>query len=240
MKIWHVGASSSPFRVDGVSRTVWLLSREQAKIGADVSLILDEAPDEAAKEIAAEVGLKLVHVDASHLNYASQVNLLLEREAPEIVHMHSVFVPRQATLGKILTRTGLPYIITPHGGLAPQVLRRGVVKKSVYAFLRERPRFMGSSAVALVTPAEERAVRSFIPNYSKPIRWMPNPVEIDKLDPHRWQGVQKKRRLVYLGRFDVLVKGIDILVEIARLLPDMQVDLYGTEDPKTRDWLNRI
>ena len=99
---------------------------------------------------------------------------------------------------------------------------------------------MGSSAVLLVTPAEERAVRSFIPQYSKPVRWMPNPVEVEKLDPHCWQGAQKQKRVVYLGRFDVLVKGIDILVEIARLLPDMQFDLYGTEDPKTLEWLNRI
>jgi glycosyltransferase involved in cell wall biosynthesis/peptidoglycan/xylan/chitin deacetylase (PgdA/CDA1 family) len=240
MKIWHVGASPSPFRVDGVSRTVWLLSREQARLGHDVSLILDDPPDQAAKDIAAESGLKLIDVNASHLTYSAQAAALVAREQPQIVHMHSVFVPRQATLGKLLSKAGIPYVITPHGGLAPQVLRRGVVKKSVYAFLRERPRFLSSSAVLLVTPAEERAVRSFIPNYSKPVRWMPNPVEVEKLDPHRWQGVQKHRRLVYLGRFDVLVKGIDILVEIARLLPDMQVDLYGTEDPKTLDWLNQI
>jgi peptidoglycan/xylan/chitin deacetylase (PgdA/CDA1 family)/glycosyltransferase involved in cell wall biosynthesis len=226
--------------VDGVSRTVWLLSREQARLGHDVSLILDQAPDQAARQIAAETGLKLFYLDAAQSSYAAQATELLGRDAPEVVHMHSVFVPRQATLGKLLNKAGIAYIITPHGGLAPQVLRRGVVKKSVYAFLRERPRFMGASAIALVTPAEERAVRSFIPGYSRLVRWMPNPVEIDNLDPHRWQGVQKRKRLVYLGRFDVLVKGIDILIEIARLLPDMQVDLFGTEDSKTLQWLNRI
>jgi peptidoglycan/xylan/chitin deacetylase (PgdA/CDA1 family) len=119
-------------------------------------------------------------------------------------------------------------------------LRRGVVKKSVYAWLRERPRFMGSSAVALVTPAEERAVRSFIPDYHKPVRWMPNPVDVEKLEPNRWLGVRKPNQLVYLGRFDVLVKGIDILIEIARLLPEMKVDLYGTEDERTLPWLNKL
>src|SRR3954468_3157115 len=239
MKIWHVGASSSPYRVDGVSRTVWLLSREQAKLSHDVSLIFDTPPDEAAVEIAREAGMKLVHIDATYMTYPRELQKLLEGpKRPQIVHMHSVFILRQATLGRILNEYDIPYVITPHGGLAPQVLRRGVVKKSIYAWLRERPRFMGSSAVALVTPAEERAVRSFIPNYHRPVRWMPNPVEVDKLDPHRWQGVpqDEAKRLVFLGRFDVLVKGIDILVEIARLLPEVKVELYGTEDPKTLDW----
>jgi glycosyltransferase involved in cell wall biosynthesis/peptidoglycan/xylan/chitin deacetylase (PgdA/CDA1 family) len=240
VKIWQVGASSSPFRVDGVSRTVWLLSPQQAKLGHDVSLIMDEKPEQAAEEIAGESKMKLLHVDAPMHGYADQIRHMLEREKPDVVHMHSVFIPRQSTLGRILNEMGIPYVITPHAGLAPQVLRRGVVKKSLYAWLRERPRFMGSAAVALVTPAEERAVRSFIPEYRNPIRWMPNPVDVEKLEPNRWQGARDPNQLVYLGRFDVLVKGIDILIEIARLLPEMKVDLYGTEDERTLPWLNKL
>lgn len=227
-------------RVDGVSRTVWLLSREQAKLGHDVTLVVDTPPDQAAMDIVKAHGMKIIQVEANLLTYASVIRRILEREQPEIVHMHSVFVVRQATLGKVLNDMGIPYVITPHGGLAPQVLRRGIVKKTIYALLRERPRFMGAHAVALVTPAEERAVRAFIPNYRNTIRWMPNPVEVENLDPHRWQGVSDKPRAVYLGRFDVLVKGIDILVEIARRVPEVQFDLYGTEDPKTLEWLNRL
>jgi len=238
MKIWHVGAAPNPFRVDGVSRTVWLLSTEQARLGHEVSLILDGEPTPEAHGMAGAVGLKL-H-DLSSGAYAQQVEELLKTLRPDVVHMHSVFIPRQAVLGKVLRKLGVPYVITPHAGLAPQVLARGRVKKSVYSVVRERPRFMRAAAVALVTPAEEKAVRSFIPRYGGIVRWMPNPVEVSMLDPARWHGVAEQKRLVFLGRFDVLVKGIDILVEIARLLPDVKVDLYGTEDPKTLDWLKRL
>jgi peptidoglycan/xylan/chitin deacetylase (PgdA/CDA1 family) len=65
-------------------------------------------------------------------------------------------------------------------------------------------------------------------------------VDVELLDPHRWHGPQQQKRVVFLGRFDVLVKGIDVLLETARRLPDVQFDLYGTEDAKTRDWLNRL
>jgi glycosyltransferase involved in cell wall biosynthesis/peptidoglycan/xylan/chitin deacetylase (PgdA/CDA1 family) len=238
MKIWHVGAAPNPFRVDGVSRTVWLLSTEQARLGHEVSLILDGEPTPEAHEMAAAVGLKL-H-DLSSGAYANQVEELLGALRPDVVHMHSVFIPRQAVLGKVLRKAGVPYVITPHAGLAPQVLARGRVKKAVYSIVRERPRFMHAAAVALVTPAEEKAVRAFIPRYRGIVRWMPNPVEVSMLDPARWHGLAGQKRLVFLGRFDVLVKGIDILIEIARLLPDVKVDLYGTEDLKTLDWLKKL
>lgn len=240
MKIWHVGASSSPYRVDGVSRTVWSLSRQQSRLGNDVTLLIDTPPEPAAIQLGNETGLRLIEVQASAMTYRKQVRAILEREKPDIVHMHSVFVVRQAALGMVLRKLGVPYVITPHAGLAPQVLKRGVIKKTIYSMLRERPRFMGASAIGLVTPNEERAVRAFLPNYKKTIRWMPNPIDIDQFDPNEWLGVQPEKHIIFMGRFDVLVKGIDVLVEIARLLPEAQFDLYGTEDPRTLDWLNRL
>jgi glycosyltransferase involved in cell wall biosynthesis/peptidoglycan/xylan/chitin deacetylase (PgdA/CDA1 family) len=240
MKIWHVGASSNPYRVDGVSRTVWLLSRHQAELGHDVSLVVDTPPTDDAREIAREAGMKLIHAEANYLSYPNVIRRIVASERPDLVHQHSVFIIRQSTMSRVLDEMHTPYIITPHGGLAPQVLKRGVIKKTMYGWLRERPRFMGAQAIALVTPGEEQAVRAFIPAYKGMMRWMPNPVEIEDLDANHWQGVQAKKRIVFLGRFDVLVKGIDILVEISRRLPDVQFDLYGSEDPKTIDWLNRI
>lgn len=240
MKIWHVRAAPSPFRVDGVSRTVWLMSLEQARLGHDVSLILDAQPTTEAITMANAVGLRLHDASATAFTYRRHIRQLLDTVPPEIVHMHSVFIPRQAALARLLNRYGIPYLVTPHAGLAPQVLARGRAKKTVYSFLRERPRLMGASAIALVTPAEEKAVRSYLPDYRGMIRWMPNPVEFSMLDPSRWNGLAERKRLVFLGRFDVLVKGVDILVDLARLLPDVAVDLYGTEEPKTLAWLRKL
>lgn len=240
MKIWHVGAAPNPNRVDGVSRTVWLMSVEQARLGHDVALVLDSSPSPEAHALAEPVGLRLLDLTAPTTRYAREVSALLDVGAPDVVHMHSVFIPRQATLARVLRQRGIPYIITPHAGLAPQVLARGRVKKTVYSTLREKPRFLGAAAIALVTPAEEKAVRSYLPGYGGIVRWMPNPVDFGMLDPHRWGGLSEQKRLVFLGRFDVLVKGIDILFEIARQLPDVKVELYGTEDPKTLGWLNQL
>lgn len=243
MKIWHVGDLSSPQRVDGISNSAWVLSSEQARLGHDVSLIIASAPDAAAVELASETGIKLVQTSKRLLRFPQEVRRMMHGCLPDVVHMHSVFIPQQAVMARVLRQCGIPYVIKPGGGLNLQVLRRGIIKKSLYGMLLERPRFMGASAIAVVTPREELAVRAYLPHFRQLIRWMPNPVDVEGLGPHRWQGLNSrpgKKRIAFLGRFDVLHKGIDILVEIARLLPEAQFDLYGAEDVKTRDWLKRL
>jgi glycosyltransferase involved in cell wall biosynthesis len=239
MKIWHVGASPTPYEVNGVCRTVWLLASAQAQQGHDVSLVFDEPPHPTTSANARAAGVSLVHVDSNLSNYSREVAKILHREKPDIVHMHSVFILRQASLGRVLQRRRIPYVITPHGGLLPQVFQRGTVKKVVYSWLRERPRFMAAAAVAVVVPGEEQDVRAFLPHYQNQIIWMPNPVEIDQLDPHRWHGVGRKK-IVFLGRFDVQQKGIDVFLEVARNLPEFDFHLYGTHDWRTRNQLQEL
>jgi glycosyltransferase involved in cell wall biosynthesis len=150
---------------------------------------------------------------------------------PDIVHVHSVFVPKQASLAKNLIRRKIPYVVTPHGGLD---FRRSRLKKILYSAVLEKPRFRSASAITIITPKEEEAVRAFVSNYKKNVRWIPNSVETKYLEKTQWKGNVKAKRLVYLGRFDVLHKGLDILVEIARLLPEVSFDLYGSSQAKTQ------
>jgi glycosyltransferase involved in cell wall biosynthesis len=243
MKIWHVGDFWSPHRVDGIANSGWALSCEQARLGHEVSLIMDSAPDAAAIEIAADAGMRLMPTSKSVLHFGPEVRLLLNEGPPDVVHMHSVFIPQQAVMARVLRRRGIPYVITPHAGLLPQVLKRGRIKKGLYGTLVERQRFMGASAISTVTPGEERAVHAYLPRFHKPIRWIPNPIAIEELGQSRWHGLpghQGSKRIAFLGRFDVLHKGIDILIEIARLLPELRFDLFGAEHFKTRAWLERL
>ncbi len=155
--------------------------------------------------------------------------------------MHSVFVTRQAVLAQRLVRAGIPYVITPHAGLAPRIMERHSLRKAIYSRWAERPRFRQAAAIALVTPGEEAWVREFIPGHDGIMRWMPNPIDTQSLSGATWAGPREtRRRVVFLGRFDVLVKGIDILVDIFRHLADTEVHLYGSEDAKTLGWLNQI
>lgn len=240
MRIWHHGALS-PQSVNGANATVWLIAKAQALLDHQVGLLLDEPPDAASLTLAEQTGLELVHKPSYIRQYGSSAfGSLLDNQSPQIVHMHSVFIPQQAALARNLNRHNIPYVITPHGGVASQVLRRGRMKKSLYSWLMEKPRFYTASAISTLTPKEEEQVRSFVPHYKGILRRVPNPVDADNLARHSWKGNTGAKRLVYLGRFDVLCKGIDILIDIARLLPEVEVHLYGIVDVKTERWLERL
>jgi len=241
LRVLHVGADPSPQSVNGVSMAVWGAASRQAMLGHEVTLLLSEPPDGAGQRLAAQTGLNLITIPASGWSYdPERIQHLLEQAPPQVVHFHSVFILRQARLAAKLSNHGIPYVITPHGGISPIRLARGRLEKVLYSLLIERWRFHGAAAVTVVTPGEVDDVRSFVPRYRRGVRWIPNPVEESLLEAERWTGSAGPKRLVFLGRFDVYVKGIDILVEVARHLRDVSIDLYGTEDSKTMADMERL
>jgi glycosyltransferase involved in cell wall biosynthesis len=156
-----------------------------------------------------------------------------------VVHFHSIFIPQQPSLAWQLKRQNIPYVITPNA-ITPQLLQRRWLKKWIYSTLIEKAHFRGAVGIAVVTPPEQVALRSFIPSYSGIVHWIPNPINPNILTGQQWQGQTTPKRVVYLGRFDVLHKGIDHLVKIGQLLPEIELHLYGIEHRKTRRWLHRI
>jgi glycosyltransferase involved in cell wall biosynthesis len=239
MNILHVGALPSPLALDGVNATIWQAAAAQVRAGHRVTLLLDRAPTKAENDASAGMNILLAPVTASHLAYDAAAIDRLARNC-DVVHLHSVFILRQAILARQLSRLGVPYVITPNGGLSPMGLRRGAIKKLVYSLLLERPRFRAAAGVSVVVPGEADDIRAFVPNYSGAIRYIPNPVDVSSVSGSRWSYRPNDNRVVFLGRFDVLHKGLDLLWEIARRLPHLSFELYGREDHRTRRWFARL
>jgi glycosyltransferase involved in cell wall biosynthesis len=238
MNLWHVGCLPSPKAVDGVNVTVWLVAREQAALGHHVSLLVDIPPVESAVELATQLGIQLIYIPTKGLGFnTKKLQHLFQTSPPDLVHMHSVFLLRQATLARQLIAAKIPYIITPHGGLDSQ---RGQLKKKVYNFLIERRRFAKAGAITVVAPREAETVHAFVPHYQKIVRWVANPFNADGLTDIDWQGNVTAKKVVFLGRFDVLHKGLDFLINMASHLPDVEFHLYGNEDQKTKQWLSQL
>lgn len=239
MKIWHIGAYPSPETVNGLNNTVWLIAKEQASIGHEVSLLVKK-PSNSTSYVYKQTNLEVIQIPTYKWHYETKIlNFLLSSKPPQIVHLHGIFSPEQATLAQTLFKRRIPYVSTTHS-ITPQFLRRGWLKKSIYNFLLEKPRLRASAAITGMTPAEISTINTFIPNYKGIVRSIPNPIETSKLNRQSWKGNIAAKKLVYMGRFDVLHKGIDILVDIASFIPDVEFHLYGNEDAKTKSWLERI
>ncbi len=238
MRIWHVGASPSPLEVNGTNAVIWPIAREQATSGHQVSLMLGEAPSSAAETFAEQGGIQLLSIPANTWRYAPKaLRSLLHSEPPDIVHMHSTYLPEQATLARRLVRHGVPYVVTPHGGLNRQ---SKWLKKSLYVWLVERSRLRNSSAIAVLSDQEREAVRADVPRYKGIVRLVNNPVDLRNPTAHSWQANMSARRLVFLGRFHVVNKGLDILAEIARSLPSVEFHMYGDQEDKTKKDFERL
>ena len=147
-------------------------------------------------------------------------------------------------MARVLRQRGIPYVDqagwrSAAAGAAPEHDQEGPLRHVRRATALHGRRGDRESS----RPAKKTPIRAYLPSFRNPIRWVPDPVDVEELGPHRWQGVPSnaaQKRISFLGRFDVLCKGIDVLVEIARMLPEAQFDLYGRRTRKTRDWLARL
>ena len=234
MRIIHVEGESSPDAVDGINNVVWSIAAQQASLGHEVGVVVPGSPHPHSDEAARTRNIELLYVSSSRWAYGKPIDSYLSGvQRPDIVHFHSVYNPRHATLARKLRRWGIPYVVTPHGGLMAQVRARRRWKKAAYNLLVERRRIGRAAGIPYVTPSGEADIRAFVPDYRGPVRWTPNPVDLEKYGRVAWQPDFSKPKLTFLGRYDVFHKGLDRLAEIARRLPEVEFDLYGVEDPKT-------
>jgi len=242
LKIWHIGGDSAVDCVNGVNTIVWSVARSQAAAGHAVTVIVPSAPNEITETMARAEHLTLFVAPRSKWPVLGELRRLLATEQPDIVHMHSVFIPQHAALAKALAAAGIPYIVTSHGGLSAVVMKRGKLKKTIYGLLLEKPRFMRAAALTVSNPLEVDDVRGYVPGYRGPIQFVFNSVEVGA--PRTMNSATSaepgRKNIVFLGRLDVLHKGIDRLVEIARHHPEADYRLYGAEDAKTKPWLDSL
>jgi glycosyltransferase involved in cell wall biosynthesis len=206
----------NPDSSNGVERTLLNLARCQAKAGHEVSIF----------GLSSKAPIPIDGVDVRHFREGWYPLALLRslREAveslhPDIVHFHSSYIPIHAALARFLRRKGIPYTVTPNGGCAPQILRRGRLAKLPYKHFFELPFLNGAAFVHSVGDTED--IRAY--GVTAPVVLAPNGFSFEEVDacehtvadPIRDGRPGWRDRLVflYLGRLDAGQKGLDLLVE---------------------------
>lgn len=231
MRVLHVGPAPHLGQGNGVDIAAWPLMTAQVEAGATVfALAHHEVPHaELAHAEATRAGIRFAGYPRQRFETLTARSLEFAQDArPDIVHFHSVFVPANAQLARHLRKSGIPYVISPHGGLN---LWRGQLKKDIYGALIEKPYFTAAQTIFTLTDREQKVVTSWL-RKKRLTRYVELPNSIPALPPDTplWE-MPATPRLIFLGRFDVVKKGLDRLMSVAALMPGVEVIAYGSASP---------
>lgn len=132
---------------------------------------------------------------------------------PDIVIFHGVNLPEYIKIYKGLVKNGIPYIIVPHGENTVSALKKKWLKKKI-AYLLCFNRFIRKSAgLQCLSQGEYNETHTSDRKYI-----IPNGMELHEQKPVHFD--RKGMELVYIGRLDLKIKGLDLLVDAVESISD--------------------
>ena len=222
MRIAHfLVGRCNPDSANGVDKAVFHLTAAQAALGHDVALF--SVTDKPALPVP-DVDVRTHAPGPVRALVPASLTRDLRAWSPQVVHIHSVYVPANAALARTLRGWGVPYVITPHGALNTHVLRRRAYLKRPYRLLVELPALNRAAFVHAI--ADEASIRAY--GVTAPLVVAPNGIDFAAVPPdpdpttlaERFPAARGRRVALFLGRLDPLHKGLDLLLEgFARAVP---------------------
>lgn len=216
MKILHFynGRCHSE-NLHGVPKTVYNLARHQSRIGHQVSLFnLSNKPEIAIGEA---VTVRNFRPNFRGWIISKELKTAVLELSPDIVHFHSMYIPANVMLARILRHAKIPYVVTPNGNCSAELLNRRPYLKIPYKLLLERPYLNKAHAVHSVGDTDAIVHYGVI----APIFLAPNGIDTDAIPDEschnpiisarpEWAG---RRIFTFIGRLDTQQKGLDLLLE---------------------------
>ena len=231
-----VPAGAHPY--SGVPAVIVQLSAHLARRGhhVEVWLLRPWNEEELAVHAAAlhDAGVLLL---SPTVTWRRRLATLADRDV-DVAHLHSVFTPPNALLAR---RLRVPYVVSPHGGYAPASLARNARRKAVYGYLLERPMLRRAALRVALTEVEARDLGAF--GAGEPVAVIPNgvgpaPRNLDGIAFRRELGLgPEDRLLLFVGRLDILHKGLDVLLDGVAEAPPWRLAMVGPDARGGHAWL---
>jgi len=168
-------------------------------------------------------GFPLVEVDSLwHLRWATIAARLAVPPGNTVLNFHSVTL-QLAPLLSDLRRAGVPYVLTSHGQLSFRGALHGFKKFAYLNFVNRGPR--KAAGLHMLTTAADRRLNRLMPYYrglrliQGNVVQLPDLAQLPAASRSDYGIPQAAFVLVFLGRLDVWVKGLDLVVEAFSCLP---------------------
>lgn len=147
---------------------------------------------------------------------------------PDLVVFHETYRPDYLVMSHELRKRKIPYVIVPHGELRKEAQRKKWLKKLVANILLFNHFVSGAVAVQCLSQQEMDAT-----NFGKKKFLGTNGVTMPPRKKDAFH--QDSTRLVYVGRLEARVKGLDLMLEAVRLKAEFmrqnkcELHMYGPD-----------
>ena len=159
---------------------------------------------------------------------------------PDIVVFHELYRFEYISIYRELLKRGIPYIIVPHGCLSKKAQQKKRIKKTVANIIFFH-RFLKNARSIQYLSDNEKKLSAFkkIPSFV-----MGNGVSV----PHERKSsfVGERIRFVYIGRLEVHIKGLDLLLSAIKNSEDFlrkngaAFEIYGPDYAGSHEVLSRM
>ncbi|QFT62743.1 glycosyltransferase [Roseivivax sp. THAF30] len=229
MRIVHV-ASDLVRRAAGVREVVLGLAQAQSAIGMDVAVLGLNHPDwPAEREVWNGISTRVVPVfGPRRLGYAPSMTAALNEMAPDIIHLHGLWMYPGCSVLQWHRATGFPYVISPHGMLSDIALSYSVLKKRFVSLWFQDAVLHQAAALHATSEAEAEEIYAY--GLRAPVCVVPNGIA----EVSRPTGVGAEgRTILSLGRIH-RKKALDHLIMAWQTLepnfPEWSVLIAGPDE----------
>jgi glycosyltransferase involved in cell wall biosynthesis len=136
-------------------------------------------------------------------------------DGADLVVLHSGWVPHGIRAAGVARKMNIPYLLEPRGAYDPHIVRRRRMRKQAWWSAWERDLVMNSRAIHVFFEPERPHLRAL--GYPGPLVVASNGV--DPPPDSGWDG-GSDGYILWLGRFDPEHKGLDLLLQALRILPE--------------------
>jgi glycosyltransferase involved in cell wall biosynthesis len=209
------------------------LARGLVLAGADVVVACDGGRATESDGVGWKV---LRHVGPFALK--APIGLASVLKNADLLVLHSAWVLHNVRAAALADDLGVPYLLAPRGAYDPMILARKRLLKMAWWAMFERPLVRGAAGLHLFFDAERPHADAL--GYRGALVIAPNGVDL----PPRalWKG-RASGYVLWLGRFDIEHKGLDLLVRALALLPSgrrPQLRLHGPDRGGQKGKLQRL
>lgn len=227
MNIAFIGTYSEK-KVNGVSTSVTILARELARKGHRIFFYqLGKRINNEERYTEGKIVVRKFPDHGLITTYKSLLKALkANKDQIDIFSIHSVFIPSNILFTKVIKKLGFKYVITPHGGYNANILKRKPLKKILFYHLFEKQLINRADGIVCVSSQELKDL-SHLNSGNKP-KIIHNSISNNEIVLNN---NVRSGTILYLGRFDIYHKGLDILFKIFSIIesmdPGFNLKLYG-------------